>query len=169
MVGSMGNIRFNADGTLIDDSLILIQNDLVHRVSHDQHLARRLNVLYDGVTSQPLQPIETMLNHLYDVPALLLSHSDYMPGESIRLAHDRIDHIASINSFGSNKMGMTSCRSTSLHSAISMFNHAHNPNCVVVKLENYATVKTTREITKGEALTISYGTASVVKKKWGIE
>lgn len=172
----------NSESRKFDDaSKLKLKAQLTAAATTDALLASVLVSLDDGSgRANLLVPLEELLVRLSPavLPLLLQQPRFLPPSERIEVGHARICGIVDTNSHG----GVTSAEwnkvrgsRTSLFPAISLFNHAHDPDCTLVRINEDSGVLTIavtalRPIPEGAELTVSYtDDKHALKTHWGIE
>lgn len=156
-----------------DASQSKLYSSVALRLQHDVVLNRIMNKLSDGKSEKPLVPLNDLMLNLEMFPLLLPSRIEFLPKESIsKLSYVTMKNVLSTNIHGES---VALIRKSQLYPAISMMNHASNPNCTFVPAKankkhahQVAIVVTNRSVAKGEELTMKYHSDEVVTRKWGI-
>jgi tetratricopeptide (TPR) repeat protein len=160
-----------------DTTRTLLGESILNQIQRDQLLSERISNLYDGTAPRPLVDIQDLLNSIgvANAPLLLPPRPEFFLSKSQTLTAERVRNILDINSFGSvdptkPSHPSSSKKETLVYSAVSMFNHSFDPNCLILGHGGSSrAVVTTRAVENGEELTISYHSdPDVLKQKWGI-
>jgi len=172
------SFTYDQNRTMHDKAQALLQASIMNRIQRDQLLSERMSYLYDGTTPPPLVKLQDLLNSVgvANAPLLLPPRPDFFSSKCPPLTANQIRSILSINSFGSvdptaSHQQSLAKKESLIYSAVSMFNHSFEPNCLIVPYSGSSrAVVTCRAVKEGEELTISYHKdPNVLKEKWGIK
>ena len=162
-------LTVTADSLVDDASQSAIKSAIILRSQRDAILTRVVSNLSDGKQKMAVVPFSDLLLHLdmFD-PSLpfLPGHFDYYDESPelegpLPLVSDKVGRIVKVNAHGFNRDGtpegsLKPGKTTELFPALSMFNHAKNPNCRWTGSNDRCTVLLLDDVQEGEELTVSY-------------
>lgn len=159
-----------SDNKLHDVSSSKLRPLVMNRLKRDLVLGNVLSCLSDGSKTDALVPFSGLLVNLEMYRLMLPTHREYFFNDEFKeIPAARVNKILSTNTHGKSWKGDGSS-TTELYPALSMMNHASQPNCAFGPCteEMLVIVLTCQKVKAGDELFMKYHNEDVVARHWGI-